>query len=163
MSARESDVTRLPDLLHGTARAGASRTRRPVYLDLLPPCNAGCPAGENIQGWLAHAREGKHEQAWRKLVADNPLPAIHGRVCYHPCESTCNRGEIDGAVSIHAVERFLGDLARERAGSSTLPRRGAASECSSSAAVRAGSRLPTISPDSATRWRSVTTAASRAG
>lgn len=105
------DLTPLPDLLHGAARAGPVRTRRPVYLDLLPPCNAGCPAGENIQAWLGFTQAGQHEQAWRQLTADNPLPAIHGRVCYHPCESVCNRAELDSAVSIHAVERFLGDLA----------------------------------------------------
>src|SRR5215831_3366752 len=108
------DLTPLPDLLHGAARAGPVRTRRPVYLDLLPPCNAGCPAGENIQAWLGFTQAGQHEQAWRELVADNPLPAIHGRVCYHPCESVCNRAHLDSAVSIHAVERFLGDLALER-------------------------------------------------
>jgi NADPH-dependent glutamate synthase beta subunit-like oxidoreductase len=90
------------------------RSQRPVYVDLLPPCNAGCPAGENIQAWLALATAGRHEEAWRALVADNPLAAIHGRVCYHPCEAACNRAELDGAVSIHGVERFLGDLAIER-------------------------------------------------
>jgi NADPH-dependent glutamate synthase beta subunit-like oxidoreductase len=108
------DLTPLPDLLHGAARAGPVRTRRPIYLDLLPPCNAGCPAGENIQAWLGFTQAGQHEQAWRQLVADNPLPAIHGRVCYHPCESVCNRAHLDSEVSIHAVERFLGDLALER-------------------------------------------------
>jgi NADPH-dependent glutamate synthase beta subunit-like oxidoreductase len=108
------DVTPLPDLVHGHSRAGPVRERRPVYLDLLPPCNAGCPAGENIQAWLPHAQAGRHEQAWRQLVQDNPLPAIHGRVCYHPCESVCNRAELDSAVSIHGVERFLGDLALEQ-------------------------------------------------
>ena len=96
----------------GAARPGARR--RPVYVDLLPPCNAGCPAGENIQAWLAHTKAGRHEQAWRQLVGDNPLPAIHGRVCYHPCESVCNRAQLDSAVSIHSVERFLGDLALEQ-------------------------------------------------
>jgi NADPH-dependent glutamate synthase beta subunit-like oxidoreductase len=90
------------------------RERRPVYVDLLPPCNAGCPAGEDIQAWLALAQAGRHEEAWHALVADNPLAAIHGRVCYHPCESVCNRAELDSAVSIHSVERFLGDLALER-------------------------------------------------
>ena len=114
MSDPKRDVTPLPDLLHGHARAGPVRERRPVYVDLLPPCNAGCPAGENIQAWLAHTRDGRHEQAWRELVADNPMPAIHGRVCYHPCESVCNRAELDSAVSIHSVERFLGDLALEQ-------------------------------------------------
>ena len=114
MTGPPRDVTPLPDLLHGRSRAGPVRERRPIYLDLLPPCNAGCPAGENIQAWLAHAEAGRHEQAWRQLVADNPMPAIHGRVCYHPCESVCNRADLDSAVSIHAVERFLGDLALER-------------------------------------------------
>jgi NADPH-dependent glutamate synthase beta subunit-like oxidoreductase len=108
------DVAALPDLLHGRSHTGPVRDRRPVYLDLLPPCNAGCPAGENIQAWLAHTLAGRHEEAWRELVANNPLPAIHGRVCYHPCESVCNRANLDSAVSIHSVERFLGDLALEQ-------------------------------------------------
>jgi len=108
------DVTPLPDLLHGRSLAGPVRQQRPLYVDLLPPCNAGCPAGENIQAWLAHAETGNHEGAWRQLTADNPMPAIMGRVCYHPCESVCNRASLDSAVSIHSVERFLGDLALER-------------------------------------------------
>jgi NADPH-dependent glutamate synthase beta subunit-like oxidoreductase len=114
MSHPSRDLTPLPDLLHGAVLGGPVRIRKPVYLDLLPPCNAGCPAGENIQAWLASTRAGEHERAWRQLVADNPLPAIHGRVCYHPCESVCNRAELDSSVSIHSVERFLGDLALER-------------------------------------------------
>src|SRR6266540_1708376 len=114
MSDPRRDLTPLPDLLHGRSLAGPVRERRPIYVDLLPPCNAGCPAGENIQAWLAHVQAGRHEQAWRELVQDNPLPAIHGRVCYHPCESVCNRAHLDSAVSIHGVERFLGDLAIER-------------------------------------------------
>jgi NADPH-dependent glutamate synthase beta subunit-like oxidoreductase len=114
MNVPQGDLTQLPDLPHGRSRAGAVRERRPVYVDLLPPCNAGCPAGENIQGWLAHVQAGEHELAWRALVADNPFAAIHGRVCYHPCESVCNRANLDSAVSIHAVERSLGDLALER-------------------------------------------------
>jgi NADPH-dependent glutamate synthase beta subunit-like oxidoreductase len=114
MSRSPRDLTPLPDLLHGAAFAGPVRARRPVYEDLLPPCNAGCPAGENIQAWLASTRAGEHERAWRQLTTDNPLPAIHGRVCYHPCESACNRAELDSSVSIHSVERFLGDLALDR-------------------------------------------------
>lgn len=107
------DLTPLPDLVQGAGLTGPARTRRPVYADLLPPCNAGCPAGENIQAWLAAARDGYFEQAWRLLTEDNPFPAIHGRVCYHPCEDVCNRAELDTPVSVHAVERFLGDLARK--------------------------------------------------
>jgi NADPH-dependent glutamate synthase beta subunit-like oxidoreductase len=108
------DITPLPDLVHGRSRAGPVRAERPLYVDLLPPCNAACPAGENIQGWLAQVQAGENEQAWRILVGDNPFAAIHGRVCYHPCESNCNRADLDSAVSIHAVERFLGDLALEQ-------------------------------------------------
>src|SRR6516162_10247570 len=92
-------------------KTGAWRTLRPVYLDRLPPCNHACPAGENIQGWLYHAESGDYEAAWRKLVEENPLPAIMGRVCYHPCETSCNRGKLDEAVGINSVERFLGDEA----------------------------------------------------
>ena len=123
MAARSErpDVTPLADLLHGRSRTGPVREQRPVYVDLLPPCNAGCPAGENIQAWLALAKAGRHEQAWRQLTADNPMPAIHGRVCYHPCESVCNRASLDSAVSIHAVERFLGDLALEQGWSFDRP------------------------------------------
>jgi NADPH-dependent glutamate synthase beta subunit-like oxidoreductase len=114
MSGPVRDIAPLPDLQHGRSRAGPVREQRPVYVDLMPPCNAGCPAGENIQAWLAHTQAGDHELAWRRLVADNPLPAIHGRVCYHPCESVCNRAELDSPISVHSVERFLGDLALEQ-------------------------------------------------
>ena len=93
---------------------GSWRTERPVYVDLLPPCNHACPAGENIQAWLYHAEEGDYESAWRKLMESNPLPAVHGRVCYRPCETACNRGQLDQTVSIHAIERFLGDEALKR-------------------------------------------------
>jgi NADPH-dependent glutamate synthase beta subunit-like oxidoreductase len=117
------DITPLPDLLHVRAAAGPVRNRRPEYVDLLPPCNAGCPAGENIQAWLAHAEAGRHEQAWRQLTQDNPLPAIHGRICYHPCESVCNRASLDSAVSVHSVERFLGDLGRDRGWTFDRPQR----------------------------------------
>ena len=92
-------------------QTGSWRTSRPVYVDRLPPCNNACPAGENIQSWLYHAESGDYETAWRTLTADNPLPAVMGRVCYHPCETACNRAQIDEAVGINSVERFLGDTA----------------------------------------------------
>jgi 2-oxoacid:acceptor oxidoreductase delta subunit (pyruvate/2-ketoisovalerate family) len=92
-------------------RTGAWRTERPVYVDRMPPCNQACPAGENIQQWLFHAESGDYESAWRQLMRDNPLPAVMGRVCYHPCETACNRVQVDNAVGINAVERFLGDEA----------------------------------------------------
>jgi NADPH-dependent glutamate synthase beta subunit-like oxidoreductase len=93
---------------------GSWRTERPLYVDRLPPCNSACPAGENIQAWLAYAESGEYEAAWRKLMEDNPLPAVMGRVCYHPCETSCNRAQLDQAVGINSVERFLGDEAIKR-------------------------------------------------
>ncbi|MET8846770.1 NAD(P)-binding protein [Amycolatopsis sp. NPDC004625] len=96
----------------GSSRAnktGAWRSERPVYVDLLPPCNQACPAGQDIQKWLYHAESGDYETAWRGIMADNPLPAVLGRICYRPCESACNRGQLDEAVGINSIERFLGD------------------------------------------------------
>lgn len=110
MVAKPGDMTPVIDLTREKG-AGPIRYRRPIYADLLPPCNNACPAGENIQAWLDLAQAGKYREAWETLVRDNPMPAVHGRVCYHPCETACNRGELDAAVGIHAVERFLGDLA----------------------------------------------------
>jgi 2-oxoacid:acceptor oxidoreductase delta subunit (pyruvate/2-ketoisovalerate family) len=100
---------------------GSWRTVRPVYVDRLPPCNHACPAGENIQAWLYHAESGDYESAWRVLTQDNPLPAVMGRVCYHPCESACNRAQVDEAVGINSVERFLGDEAIKRGWQFTPP------------------------------------------
>ena len=90
---------------------GAWRTERPVYVSRLPPCNHGCPAGEATQSWLALTEEGRYEDAWRKIMDDNPFPATMGRVCFHPCEGACNRAQLDTEVGINSVERFLGDQA----------------------------------------------------
>lgn len=95
-------------------RTGSWRTVKPVYVNRLPPCNAKCPAGEQCQAWLFHAESGDYEGAWKKITEDNPFPACMGRVCYHTCESACNRGELDESVGINAVERFLGDHALEK-------------------------------------------------
>lgn len=113
MDKKRHDMTRPPDLAHRQF-SGPRRSQRPIYVDLLPPCNHACPAGENIQAWLSYAQQGDFQRAWQELMRDNPMPAVHGRVCYHPCEDQCNRGKLDTTVSIHAVERFLGDQAREK-------------------------------------------------
>jgi len=110
MVHKPNDLTPVIDLTHDKG-TGPVRQQRPQYVDMLPPCNHACPAGENIQGWLDLAQAGKYREAWETLVRDNPMPAVHGRVCYHPCETACSRGELDAPVSVHAVERFLGDLA----------------------------------------------------
>jgi 2-oxoacid:acceptor oxidoreductase delta subunit (pyruvate/2-ketoisovalerate family) len=92
-------------------KTGSWRTERPVYVDGLPPCNHACPAGENIQQWLYHAEEGGYEAAWQQIMQGNPLPAVMGRACYRPCETACNRAQLDSAVGINSVESFLGDEA----------------------------------------------------
>ncbi len=93
---------------------GPVRKSYPVYNHHLPPCNYACPAGEDIQGWLSLAQNGKFKKAWEHILDNNPMPAVHGRACYHPCENSCNRKELDGFVTIHAIERFLGDMANEQ-------------------------------------------------
>ena len=95
-------------------RTGDWRRERAVYADRWPSCGAGCPAGEDIQAYLALAQAGQDEAAWRKLTEHNPFPAVCGRICPHPCESACHRGALDEAVAIHRVERHLGDQAPAR-------------------------------------------------
>lgn len=111
MSFINTDLTKIANLSEHSTGTGSVRKSKPEYVDFFPPCNNACPAGENIQEWLSLAQEGKIEDAWRKLTEQNPMAAIHGRVCYHPCENSCNRKDLDSSVSIHAVERFLGDEA----------------------------------------------------
>ncbi len=113
MTFLKTDLTKETDLREHGSGTGPERRQRPVYVDFMPTCNNACPAGENIQAWLSLTQAGEYRSAWEKLVEDNPLPAIHGRVCYHPCETACNRSFVDSPVSIHAVERFLGDMAIE--------------------------------------------------
>jgi formate dehydrogenase (NADP+) beta subunit len=113
MTSLLKDFTPVIDLLREKG-TGPVREQRPIYVDLMPPCNHACPAGENIQAWLDLAQAGKYREAWETILRDNPFPAVHGRVCYHPCETSCNRGQLDSAVSIHAVERFLGDMAAKQ-------------------------------------------------
>ena len=163
MSRSSRDLTPLPDLLHGAALAGPVRTRMPVYTDLLPPCNGACPAGENIQAYLASTRAGEHERAWRQLTADNPFPAIHGRVCYHPCENSCNRAELDSSVSIHSVERFLGDLALDRGWQFDPPPPSTGKRVLVIGAGPSGLSAAYTWPAGVTRSRSATPAPNRAG
>jgi NADPH-dependent glutamate synthase beta subunit-like oxidoreductase len=118
MSDRHPDMSPPVDMTRRQA-TGPARVAHPVYANLLPPCNGACPAGEDIQGWLALAQAGTDRKAWEHLVRDNPMPSVHGRVCYHPCETSCNRAELDNSVSIHSIERYLGDCAT--AGNWPLP------------------------------------------
>ncbi|QEP42451.1 glutamate synthase [Ectothiorhodospiraceae bacterium BW-2] len=93
---------------------GTWRIEKPHYRESSAPCHHACPAGENARLWLGLVDEGRFEAAWQAIVAVNPLPAVTGRVCHHPCESACNRGEFDQPLAIHHMERYLGDLALEQ-------------------------------------------------
>jgi len=106
-----TDITKAVDLFTHAEGTGPMRSRKPVYVDFMPPCNSACPAGENIQAWMAHAQSGNYFEAFQVIMEDNPFPAIMGRVCVKPCETGCNRNHIDTTVNIHAVERYIGDEA----------------------------------------------------
>jgi len=94
-------------------KTGSWKYIRPVYQDRVAPCNEACPVGIDVEGYLNLLREGRIEDACDLLVRENPMPAVTGRVCYHPCESTCNRCSFDEGVAIHAIERHLGDTVLE--------------------------------------------------
>ena len=97
----------------------------PTYIQSTPPCQGSCPAGEDIRGYLNIVRgiekppvgaDGKpimpwQEYAWRRLTEANPFPAVMGRVCPAPCETGCNRNEVEDHVGINSVEHFLGEYA----------------------------------------------------
>ena len=98
----------------------ASHTHKcPTYQKATPPCQASCPSGEDIRGYLAIVRGTEkppagvswQEYAWRRLTEANPFPSVMGRVCPAPCESGCNRNEVEDFVGINSVEHFLGDWA----------------------------------------------------
>ena len=88
---------------------GSWKYIRPAYHDRVAPCVAGCPTAVDVQGYMTMLREGRVAAACELLLGENPMPAVTGRVCNHPCEEDCNRAFFDGAVAIHAVERMLGD------------------------------------------------------
>lgn len=106
-----TDITKAVDLSTHSEGTGPKRFRQPVYVDFMPPCNSACPAGENIQAWMAHAQAGNYFDAFQTIMEDCAFPAIMGRVCVKPCETGCNRNHIDNTINIHAVERFIGDEA----------------------------------------------------
>src|ERR1700730_10392692 len=89
---------------------GNWRAIRPVYRDKVPPCNNACGTNEKIQAYLDLVKRVKYLDAYALIKEDMPFPSVTGRVCYHPCEQACNRGQYDEAISIRAVECFLGDL-----------------------------------------------------
>ena len=89
---------------------GNFRFYRPVYRDKMPPCNNACPTGEQIQKYLDHVKHDRYLDGYLTIAEDNPMPSVTGRVCYHPCETACNRAAHDEPIGIRGVERFLGDF-----------------------------------------------------
>jgi len=89
---------------------GNFRFFRPVYRDKTPPCNHACPTGEQIQKYLDFVKHDRYLDGYLTILEDNPMPSVTGRVCYHPCESACNRAAHDEPIGIRSVERFLGDF-----------------------------------------------------
>ena len=91
-------------------KTGAWRAQRPLYEDKTPPCSAACPVGNDIVAFIQKTTQGDFEGAWNLIKEENPFPGICGRVCFHPCESKCNRGAYDEPIAIHALERFVSDF-----------------------------------------------------
>jgi 2-oxoacid:acceptor oxidoreductase delta subunit (pyruvate/2-ketoisovalerate family) len=92
-------------------KTGAWRSQRPFYEDKTPPCSAACPAGNDIVAFIRKITEGDLKGSWNVIKEENPFPGVCGRVCFHPCEAKCNRENYDEAIAIHALERFVADLA----------------------------------------------------
>jgi 2-oxoacid:acceptor oxidoreductase delta subunit (pyruvate/2-ketoisovalerate family) len=90
-------------------RTGSWKYIRPQYRDGVAPCNRSCPAGVDVEGYMNLLRQDRVAEARDLLLRENPIPAITGRVCHHPCECACNRIDFDEAVAVHAVERAVGD------------------------------------------------------
>ena len=89
---------------------GNFRFYRPVYRDKTPPCNNACPTGEQIQKYLDFVKHERFLDGYLTILQDNFMPSVTGRVCYHPCETACNRAAHDEPIGIRSVERFLGDF-----------------------------------------------------
>jgi NADPH-dependent glutamate synthase beta subunit-like oxidoreductase/ferredoxin len=92
-------------------KTGTWRFVRPIYHEKTAPCSAACPAGEDIARIEMLSNQRRYHDAAETILLENPFPAICGRVCFHPCETACNRADFDDPVAIHALERFIGDIA----------------------------------------------------
>ena len=92
-------------------KTGTWRFVRPKYHEKTAPCSAACPAGEDIARIEMLSNQGRYQDAAETILLENPFPSVCGRVCFHPCETVCNRAGLDDPVAIHALERFIGDIA----------------------------------------------------
>ncbi len=113
-AARVLDLTEHTRDIPTPLKTGSWRTQMPKYRAHVAPCNASCPAGNDVVGFVQALKTQGVEAAARVLLRTQPLPSICGRVCPAPCMSACNRGTYDGAVNIRALERWIGDHAAPR-------------------------------------------------
>jgi len=102
------------DGFHKVVAFGDESHKCPIYVTQVPPCTAGCPAGEDIRGYHnlltgVEKSDNKWDAAWYRIVETNPFPAIMGRICPHPCESTCQRQHREESIAINAVEHAIGE------------------------------------------------------
>jgi NADPH-dependent glutamate synthase beta subunit-like oxidoreductase/NAD-dependent dihydropyrimidine dehydrogenase PreA subunit len=107
-------------------QTGSWRTQMPLYRSHAAPCNANCPAGNDVVGFVQALATGGVDAAARVLFRTQPLPSVCGRVCPAPCMSACNRGAYDGSVNIRGLERWIGDHVAprpERPAPAATPRR----------------------------------------
>ena len=111
-----------PLKMRASGSGGQISAKRPQQVEKLAPCIGTCGASNDVRGWITTIAQRKktglddvtaYTKAWRILAETNPLAATMGRICPHPCQDGCNRKEKDGAVSINAMERFIGDWAIE--------------------------------------------------
>jgi 2-oxoacid:acceptor oxidoreductase gamma subunit (pyruvate/2-ketoisovalerate family) len=93
------------------AKTGSWAKQRPTRVELASPCNLRCPAGNDVRGFLAAARNGDYALALEVLRRTSPLPAVCGRVCPAPCMDGCHRAGLDASVNIRELERFVAERA----------------------------------------------------
>src|SRR3989338_6254894 len=108
-----SDMPEMPAAFNSISwnKTGTWRYIKPRYQDKLAPCREGCPAVEDIEKYIELIKEERYVEAYMLIREENPFPSVCGRVCYHPCEDNCNRKNLDRAVSINSLERFVADIA----------------------------------------------------
>jgi NADPH-dependent glutamate synthase beta subunit-like oxidoreductase len=122
-----ADVDSIIPISKGTTevfRTGEWGLRKPVYVERISPCREACPAGTDLPGVFFLGSEGDFDQALELILQENPFPGVCARVCYHPCQTKCNRLQFDEAVEIRAIERAIADLgfAQPKASSLSNPR-----------------------------------------
>lgn len=106
-SLLDQDLGGLP-----TVRTGTWASRRPDRHQLTPPCNNGCPAGNDVRGFVQAVGQKNVDEALRIILQTSPLPGVCGRVCPAPCTEVCNRREHDDALNVREIERYIADHGR---------------------------------------------------